>query len=71
MEKKKIQLKILRPQAGTDFPLPTYATSGSAGLDLHACIDQPIILTPKKKGDEAIGTTECGPVLAPSLLLSI
>lgn len=44
----KISLKILDPRVGVDFPLPTYATSGSAGLDLHACLDAPCILVPQK-----------------------
>lgn len=41
-----IELKILDPRVGTDFPLPTYATPGSAGLDLRACLDAPLILSP-------------------------
>lgn len=36
---KKIQLKILDARIGKEFPLPTYATTGSAGLDLRACLD--------------------------------
>lgn len=36
---KKIDVKILDARVGKDFPLPTYATPGSAGLDLRACID--------------------------------
>ena len=43
---QKIQLKILDPRLGTDFPLPDYATDGSAGLDLRACLDEPVILNP-------------------------
>ncbi len=43
---KKIQLKILNPRVGKDFPLPQYATQGSAGLDLRACIDAPLTLNP-------------------------
>ena len=42
----KIQLKILDPRIGRDFPLPEYATPGSAGLDLRACIDQALTLEP-------------------------
>lgn len=37
-----IQLKILDPRVGTSFPLPAYATEGSAGLDLRVCIDEPM-----------------------------
>ena len=33
---KKIDVKILDNRIGTEFPLPTYATEGSAGLDLRA-----------------------------------
>ncbi|MDY4280728.1 dUTP diphosphatase [[Pasteurella] aerogenes] len=36
---KQIDLKILDKRIGTEFPLPTYATTGSAGLDLRALID--------------------------------
>ncbi|MGL5954545.1 dUTP diphosphatase [Providencia rustigianii] len=43
---KKIDLKILDARIGTEFPLPTYATTGSAGLDLRACISAPIDLAP-------------------------
>lgn len=41
-----IELKILDPRVGTDFPLPAYATPGSAGLDLRACLDAPLELAP-------------------------
>lgn len=43
---KNIQLKILDPRVGKQFPLPEYATDGSAGLDLRACIDQQMTLEP-------------------------
>ncbi len=43
---KKIQLKILDRRLGTDIPMPEYATSGSAGMDLRACLDQPMTLAP-------------------------
>ena len=41
-----LQLKIINPLIGTLFPLPTYATHGSAGLDLRACLDAPMVLPP-------------------------
>jgi len=41
-----IKLKILDPRLGQDFPLPDYATGGSAGLDLRACLDAPLVLQP-------------------------
>lgn len=43
---KQIELKILDPRIGNEFPLPEYATSGSAGMDLRACIDQPLTIKP-------------------------
>ncbi|MGL9733943.1 MAG: dUTP diphosphatase [Symbiopectobacterium sp.] len=41
---KKIDVKILDARIGQHFPLPAYATAGSAGLDLRACIDEGIAL---------------------------
>jgi len=41
-----IKLKILDPRLGSEFPLPEYATHGSAGLDLRACLDAPLVLEP-------------------------
>ncbi len=43
---KKIALKILDPRIGNEYPLPAYATEGSAGLDLRACIDESVVLKP-------------------------
>ena len=37
---------MLDPRMGKDFPLPQYATGGSAGLDLRACLDRPLGLEP-------------------------
>lgn len=41
-----IQFKILNDRIGTSIPLPQYATPGSAGMDLRACIEAPISLNP-------------------------
>lgn len=43
---KKIDVKILDSRIGSTYPLPTYATEGSAGLDLRACLDEAVILAP-------------------------
>ncbi len=43
---KSIQLKILDPRLGREFPQPDYATDGSAGIDLRACLDQTLTLDP-------------------------
>ncbi|KJG01359.1 dUTP diphosphatase [Photobacterium angustum] len=41
-----IDLKILDPRVGNEFPLPAYATEGSAGLDLRACLDEALTVAP-------------------------
>ena len=43
---QKIQLKILDKRLGNEIEMPTYATSGSAGLDLRACLDEPLTIRP-------------------------
>jgi dUTP pyrophosphatase len=43
---RRIELKILNPRIGTELPLPKHATSGSAGLDLRACLDAPLDIAP-------------------------
>ena len=43
---KQLQVKILDDRIGSEFPLPNYATPGSAGLDLRACLDKPLKLEP-------------------------
>ena len=42
----EVELRILDPRMGREFPLPAYATDGSAGLDLRAAIDAPMALAP-------------------------
>jgi dUTP pyrophosphatase len=46
MTGRSIQLKILDPRLGEEFALPEYATAGSAGVDLRACIVEPVTLGP-------------------------
>lgn len=43
---QQLPVRILDPRLGRDFPLPSYATDGSAGLDLRAMSDQPLRLMP-------------------------
>lgn len=48
---KELEVRILDPRIGTKWPLPGYATEGSAGMDMRAMIDAPITLGP---GDTAL-----------------
>ena len=43
---KHIQLKILDSKIGQKIPLPEHATDGSAGVDLRACLDEPLLIKP-------------------------
>ncbi len=43
---RPVQLKILDSRLGNEFPLPEYATPGSAGMDLRALLEAPLILAP-------------------------
>lgn len=42
----KVEVKILDQRLGKEFPMPEYATNGSAGLDLRACLDESLCLEP-------------------------
>lgn len=42
----KVPLRILDERLGREFPLPEYATPGSAGVDLRACVDAPLTIAP-------------------------
>ena len=44
--KHVLQVKVLDPRVGQEFPLPHYATPGSAGLDLRACLAAPLTIAP-------------------------
>jgi dUTP pyrophosphatase len=46
--KHAIQLKILDARVGDTVPLPTYATTGSAGIDLRVCLDGPLQIAPQE-----------------------
>jgi len=46
MKRSSLQVRVLDPRVGSEFPLPHYATPGSAGLDLRACLDAPMTLAP-------------------------
>lgn len=41
-----LEICITDPRLGKDYPLPSYATEGAAGLDLRAMLDEPLILRP-------------------------
>ena len=44
--RRTIKLRILDPRIGSEFPLPRHETSGSAGMDLRACLPAPLTLSP-------------------------
>jgi dUTP diphosphatase len=44
--RRPLKVRVLDARIGKDFPLPQYATGGSAGLDLRACLEQPLYLEP-------------------------
>ena len=44
--RRALKVRILDARVGSEFPLPAYATAGSAGLDLRACLDAPLLLAP-------------------------
>ena len=46
-----LQVKLLDPRWGSEWPLPAYATDGSAALDLRAALETPLTLAP---GDAAL-----------------
>jgi dUTP pyrophosphatase len=43
---QKVQLRILDPRLGKEFPLPEYMTTGAAGMDLRACLEAPLEIRP-------------------------
>lgn len=67
--KKSVDIKILDPRVGREFELPTYATAGSAGLDLRACVDAPVTIQPGQT--ELIGTGLAMHIADPGLAATI
>jgi dUTP pyrophosphatase len=45
-KRRPLKVRILDTRVGKDFPLPAYATGGSAGMDLRACLDADLVLEP-------------------------
>lgn len=45
----ELKLKALSPKLGKEIPFPSYATAGSAGMDLRACIDAPLTIAPGQR----------------------
>jgi dUTP pyrophosphatase len=66
---KDIELKILDPRIGSQFPPPEYATEGSAGLDLRAMLANPLELAPG--GTELIPTGIAIHIADPSMAAMI
>ncbi|MFM7066448.1 MAG: dUTP diphosphatase [Gammaproteobacteria bacterium] len=46
MTLRPLKVRVLDARLGTEFPLPTYATTGSAGLDLRAMVESPLVIEP-------------------------
>jgi dUTP pyrophosphatase len=46
--RRALKVRILDERVGREFPLPAYATAGSAGLDLRACLSAPLVLNPNR-----------------------
>jgi dUTP pyrophosphatase len=44
--RRRLKVRVLDARVGTDYPLPAYATEGSAGLDLRAILEGPLVLEP-------------------------
>ena len=43
-----VEARAVSPRVGKDFPAPSYATDGAAGMDLRACMDGPAEIRPGK-----------------------
>lgn len=45
----ELKIKALSPKLGKEIPFPSYATAGSAGMDLRACVDEPVTVAPGQR----------------------
>ena len=43
-----LKIKAVSPKIGTDIPFPFYASAGAAGMDLCACVDEPVTIAPRQ-----------------------
>lgn len=46
---RRIEARIVNDMLGRDFPAPTYATEGSAAMDLRACVEVPVLILPRSQ----------------------
>jgi dUTP pyrophosphatase len=46
MNARPLKVRVLDARLGNEFPLPAYATAGSAGLDLRAMVEVPLVIEP-------------------------
>ena len=44
----KLKIKAVSPRVGTEIPFPSRGTSGTAGLDLRDCLEEPVIISPRQ-----------------------
>ena len=51
---QQLNVRVLDARIGTTWPLPAYATTGSAGLDLRAMLDEPLDLLPGRSDSAAL-----------------
>ena len=58
----ELKIKAVHPKMGKDFPLPKFATPGSAAMDLLACIDSPVTLAPGARQTVPTGRPNSSPM---------
>ena len=52
---RHIEARLVNPLLGSAFPAPTYATDGSAAMDLRACLQQALVLAPGERFEYTSG----------------